>query len=796
MRQNDLRRGLLLAAAIALVACGDEPQPVENARPAELGVLAGSELRFARTLVAPYASTDYGPAAHVGTRSEAFHRGVCMEALVRLADARANGEPVDASHRGVTLLRDHLPGLFAGVGDDVFTKPASGAICLMATRLAGDALTADELAPLYAAFAALARFVVEERNAHWFGVEKWDGTVDPGNSQAEELGFTASFLVAAGKLLPDVQGAFGAAERDACLAEAQRMVALSHTACNVETPTAETPACPFATCDASDPECVDGRRWLVANHGMTPHPIYTASLLTSYAEMAMIHRQLGEEVPSWLPGPETIDPLIGAVAARLREDPDPVHGHRAFSVLGDFDRVDAGGAHLPDEYPNLAYTLRNQLPPTTRLDAFSTAYDNALGMTRGYIVRGEGIWHYRCDAGGCAPTYAQPLATLWSKATWTQSPPFAVELPPDDVQSLSQFYRRVDGAERLGTLVKSGERLWYYECHQLDGKTEVVCDPCYTRTAAEEISAVTCPANATCTPPPADADLSVTYDNHLDRLRVYLTSGDRIWHYRCESQVACQATACEWVYTAMPLADLWESVEDAPARFTDAAGAYQELPRQDIDALTQSYRQNTGDDTDVLATYVVRGNRIWHYTCSYENDAPRCRAQYTKTLAQTWAGITAGDTFEAWPVTLGAPWPADAVARVDRGVVDWGFDGTVQNSAWAAGLALGSGAIEARYAALHTEQEARFGECSTETCQRPWLPPSFADDTRGLEWSFSPLPALAEADVIAALTDRWGQRPDQDVKLNTHWFFNMLAGYNHAVAWMLLTPEAKLFVQE
>ena len=253
--------------------------------------------------------------------------------------------------------------------------------------------------------------------------------------------------------------------------------------------------------------------------------------------------------------------------------------------------------------------------------------------------------------------------------------------------------------------------------------------------------------------------------------------------------------ACEWVYTGMPLSDLWASVEDAEAHFRDAAGVYQELPPAGIDALTQAYRANSGDAGDVLATYVVSGNRMWHYTCAYDSGGkPRCRAQYTKTLAQTWAAVAAGDTFERWPVPDQA-WLADLEPRIDRGVVDWGFDGAVQNSAWAAAQRLGSpAAIDARYAALQSEQIERFDDCTDTLCNRTWLPPSFDDGSTGLVWSFDALPALAEADVIAPLTDGWGVRPDQDVKVNTHWFFNMLAGYNHAVAWMLLDPQATLFV--
>jgi hypothetical protein len=245
----------------------------------------------------------------------------------------------------------------------------------------------------------------------------------------------------------------------------------------------------------------------------------------------------------------------------------------------------------------------------------------------------------------------------------------------------------------------------------------------------------------------------------------------------------------------MLLSDLWGSVEDAEARFRDAANTYQQLPPDGIDALTQAYRTNSGDAGDVLATYVVSGNRIWHYTCAYEDggDKPRCRAQYTRTLAQTWGAVGAGDTFERWPVPPQQTWLTDLALRIDRGVVDWGFDGTVQNSAWAAAQRLGSpGAIDARYAALQAEQVERFDACTDQLCTRTWLPPSFSDGSAGVVWSFEALPALAEADVISPLTDGWGVRPDQDVKVNTHWFFNMLAGYNHAVAWMLLDPEARL----
>jgi hypothetical protein len=180
------------------------------------------------------------------------------------------------------------------------------------------------------------------------------------------------------------------------------------------------------------------------------------------------------------------------------------------------------------------------------------------------------------------------------------------------------------------------------------------------------------------------------------------------------------------------------------------------------------------DGTGALVTHVFKGDRLWKYVCS----GAGCVGAHTKRLVDQWR-----------PVRNQLAW-ATSVRTKYTGVCDWGFDAAVQNSAYAFNaLRETTGSYhKSRYAKLHAKRRLT---------ERPYFPPV----QRGARWRFTE--DLTAADTMATgagcVADNWqhldtnGQPTPfagmytRSMQTRAHWWHNMLAAYNAAIAFLLLT---------
>jgi hypothetical protein len=736
----------------------DTPRPpmdtvttIDTPRPTEPRVeLAANELRFIHAIYPPYlhaaARYDAARARAATDQNELnnYSRAMCSLALMSLIDRRATGAVVAQSDGEVTWLIAAAND-FAAATDIApsnpfwWIEPTAGFDCLVASSLVRDVLPAAAHNTLVRSAASLAQGMMRDPR---FTVANYEflQTENRGNSQAEEVGVAASYLTAAYYLLPDaLAGVYTATDRAAWLTRAASLATYGAR----DTGTSS----PFQT----------GQR-MVANHQMSPHPVYTQSLLTSYGEIAMVARQMTPGMPVipplelGLPDARWTDAVTAAVTAQLTPE---------FAVTGSFDLVDRRGMTASTlRYDDLRATVANfppgwrRLIPTQAVGAISTTYDTLSGTTRSYQYRDARVWNYTCTAGRCDAGYNRTMAEQWSSVTG-QATFGTTPLPTDTVDAVAQYF---ETAERLRTFLYRGDRLWNYDCTRT-ATGPFACAAQYTRTLAAQLATVGGQSAWSVPAPTADLDAASQYrDATTGGVRAYFFRANRVWHFRCEP--TCSAT-----YTRT-LAELWAGVGGTTAYGTTP------LPTDRIDAMTQFY-----DATNSLVTYVYRDDRVWKYTCI----ATGCTANFTNTLDGAWSSVA---NQQRW---------ATSIFSTRTGMIDWGFDASIQNSAYAWAAARSATNV-ANYRMLQAAQ-LRQGRAT-----HPYLPPRNVMGT----WSWGDFDQTFPGRMLTSLTDGWRvpgidgvpsaslDAPTREEQVNSHWWINALDGYNHAVAFLLLTDRPLL----
>jgi hypothetical protein len=767
---------------------------------------AAAELARASAGQAAYATaaTDWTHAFADLPNNTVVHRMSCSLALARALQLRADNEPMARTDPAFQRLRASAltsPGDVWSVQGEDWIKAVPAAQCLLAATVVdgilpvAERLTTAERDVLYGGAVALTSALWKAQELQLEHFEDIQRT-NPGNSQGEEMAWTASFMIHVEQLVPDAYFEHPEGSRQGLRDEAQRLV------------------------DALLEQCDDADAWvrpfmpgadLVNNHQMQPHPVYTQSVLTSLGEIAALYHQLDTDLKRRIafPSIDRVREVAAAIDASLDE---------RFRLLGAYEFIDGDGkpvAHpdptWPYDYADTTYVVRDHLLPTRDLDSFNQAFDASTNTLVSHLARGSRLWRYDCDAGATPPTCRATLAT--SLEQWAAGLDFVRPFPTDGIDAIGQFFAP-DGA--LETFVLRDDEIWRTrEGAGGSGRVAVrsarVCEYMAEHVAGHDVYGAGCQAwmdggcsggaPAGCMPTHGIDSLSFVWDERLDRMRTYVVADGRIWQYRCDAAGAgCTAvvssasgTLCEqWTYVSAhdryrggQACEAWLAERRERGDCADAGPAPEGcLPTSDLDAVSQTWDANPADPK--LRTYVLAGDTIWAYFCRYAADGSiACEAQYDNDLARQWRAIE-----PTAAATAGQP------AFVDyRGVVDWGFDAAMQNSAYAF-LARQYGdeepAFLARYEDLLDEQETRGLHV------HPYFPPSYDRDvgTWSFDRPFEGFARMRDATSLAyTLTDGWRWReedawrpatwPSLDDRLHSHAFFNTLATYNHAIAYLL-----------
>jgi hypothetical protein len=769
---------------------------------------ASAELARVRATQAAYATaaTDWTHALqHPG--SIGLHRMNCSLALARALDLQAAGEKMLRTDPAFERLRTSA----LVEGDDVWSvqgedwiKAVPAAQCLLAATVVdgvlSEPLTQAERDAVYGGAHELTSTMWERKEMmleHFEAIQR----TNRGNSQGEEMGWTASFMIHVEQLVPDEYFDHPDGSREGLRKEAGRLVAALLEQCG-DAANCGRPFLPGAD--------------LVNNHQMQPHPVYTQSVLTSLGEIAALYHQLGTKADRRIafPAIERAREVADAIDASLDE---------RFRLVGTYEFIDGDGNRVEhpdptwsDDYADTTYVVRDLVLPTRDVDSLNQAFDARTNTLVTHVARGSGLWRYDCDAVVSPPKCRATLAT--QLADWASGLGFSMPFPTDSVDAIGQFFAP-DGT--LETFVLRGDGLWHTrENADATGRAAIesatICEYMTEHVTGHDVYGAGCQAwmDGGCSgaaPPGCMAtagidSLSFVWDERLDRMRTYVVADGRIWQYRCdENGAGCSAVAssssgtlCEqWTYVDAhdrygggETCAAWIAEREAKGDCVDAGPAPEGcLPTMDIDAVSQTWDANPADPK--LRTYVLAGDTIWAYFCRYADDgAITCEAQYDNDLARQWRAIepTAGSI------------AGQSVIEEYDGVVDWGFDAAMQNSAYAfLAHAYGDEEFVTRYESLLAEQERRGMH------EHPYFPPHY--DRDAATWSFDePFEGFARmrdtSSMAFTLTEGWRGRnedawapaswPSLDDQLHSHAFFNTLAMYNHAIAYLLFASPGLL----
>ena len=103
----------------------------------------------------------------------------------------------------------------------------------------------------------------------------------------------------------------------------------------------------------------------------------------------------------------------------------------------------------------------------------------------------------------------------------------------------------------------------------------------------------------------------------------YIQAGDKIWHYTCQTNESPPYCRAEYQDT---LSHFWSSI-NLTLGLNNNWNTYPP-PIDKVDAMSQWYLPQKPD----LKSYIISGNRIWHYICS----SGTCYAVYTKTFTENF----------------------------------------------------------------------------------------------------------------------------------------------------------------
>ena len=677
------------------------------------------------------------------------YRALCTQATMT---ALAEGINLQATNKYVQYFSNtYSSSDFTSITSqiDQHTQGAPVFDCLLAVNLLRNVLPAEKTNQILADIKTNINAILRYINANG-GIpnyyEKISG-LNYGDSQAEESLITASMLHLAAQLLPTTgPGSITEDERSDYLNKSFILAKWGYSKCGKA-----------GNCS------IKSDTGLVVNHMMDPGIAYTLSLLAGYSEIAMATTQLGKPLSATL-FDQTLANSLNDIATNLKKYLKP-----NFSFTGNFNLVTNSGNPVDSStYDVLKYTIDSNamLPVSTSIphkdiDAMSQLVTADKKALYSYTYKGNSVWHFRCDlagTGGCSAIYQDTLENNLrvinrkpkNEDGWNKFP------LPTKLDAFTQYY--MPGTSTLKRYVYSGDKVWHYICPNYP--TQINCDAQYVMPIKDMLVGLKW---NNVDPPLADFDAVSQYmDLKSPRtLKTFIYKGDRVWPYTC-TNMGTKNTKCK---------------ADPVKRNIDAL-AWLGLPiNENFDAVWNYY----SPDGKFLKYYVVRGDQLWTLFCT--GTAGPC----------TSSSMMLVDMFNS--IKSQYKWSKLATPGIEQliGVSDWGMDATVQNSSFS------SLYIAYPLANLDLYLKLQDAELKRGRATQAYFPTNY----EGGAWNYAPF--LGTKNVIsgAYLTDGWkvidsDGRPlywpaaTQDERVNAHWWFNILAAKNHAIAYLLLTNQKLL----
>jgi hypothetical protein len=737
---------------------------------------AENELSFISALESKYPRTNGYYVIHpegddIGWISN-YYRALCSQMITYSLDKRGHDLSIDRNDPLFQTFFQYASADFQKlVQDTSHVAPAPLTACMIAMNLAQDELDADYHSEIQNLLSITTSFIKSRFDWNGSDDSKYYYTVpffkalqvkDAGNTQAEEVGIAFSLYAYAAKLIPaSITG--GLEINQQWLKRAQELVDYSYTQCAME--------CPFSPNRLAP--------WLAANHNMDPSPVYTQSLLTSYGELAALYNQVESE--SSFPEnfyadtgvPESTEKLKGAVgniaSALSTYTTKNDQNKSTFHFTGLYNRIRADGfVFATENYDLMRYTLRpdtnpliNSSIPVLKVDSVNEFIMPGTSIFKKYVINGDMIWHYLCDDSYCQAMNQQKYVDIWpqldNRSAWLVPP------PASHIDSLTQYF--LPNGQTLNSFIYSGDHVWKYSCTIINGVNSG-CRAEYDKSLADTWVGITNKDGAgwTTNPPPTDKVDSINQWLMPDNitLKVYVFRDDRAWHFTCTFNGSL-AAGCQALNTKT-LLEYWQGVPD----FTE----WDLTPPSDrIDSFSQSFNA----DKTVLTSKIFSGNHVWEYVCTFNgNSNTGCHTSGDKLLGQYWVDQKIYYQ-NRWPYPLQSE-------NQYTGTADWGFDGAIQNSAYAALAVISPDSLSDRYTQLHEELMRRGLN------NHPYFPAYLLNG----QWTQDKYSGPPFYSYFNALTDGYGVPLSLEKRIAAHHWANYLGGYNTSFAYLAMTDKLLL----
>jgi len=172
--------------------------------------------------------------------------------------------------------------------------------------------------------------------------------------------------------------------------------------------------------------------------------------------------------------------------------------------------------------------------PTSDLDDVNAYYipnkdehyrDN-LHYIKGYIFKGNRVWHHKCfkgagDASTCQFMWTKTLSELWGY--------LGGGYPTDSINAFTSFY--IPELDLLKSYVFKGDKVWHYKCNRT-GSDSWSCSHAYYDLIKNMFAKIANSQNANY--PTSDIDsVDSYYLPNEKKLKVYVFKGSNVWHYYC-----------------------------------------------------------------------------------------------------------------------------------------------------------------------------------------------------------------------------------------------------------------------
>jgi len=442
---------ILSAGLVASVDLVQKRQTLKN-RAANDSSLTDNEMKIIRAIVKTYLSpnpsfdemANYTYHAYPN-ETDGITRTLCNLSMASFLDKKSQNIPISSTDRDFQLLLKAIENI-SEVESWIVAVPYYQ--CLWSANLAKETFsTSPELRAKLDVFlrkaVAMASLISEKYTVSKFKeLQSWN----VGNSQAEEAGWTAAFLASVSSMMSDAH--ISSTTKEKYKNQADDLLEYMYSCCgkDKDDDTGKY-TCPYRTTD-------DGKdKYLLANHLIDPHPVYTQSALTVSAELKTLNNQTNAGLNN-LPDSTYIENAASALKKYVKSN---------FTLTGEYRELESHWKLIVKDtksFDNAIYTIFDSIVPSPNsIDTSSIQFKNNQEVH--YILKGDRIWKYTCHNGTCTANFTNTLDQLWSglknHQAYGNHP-----LPTSDIDVLSQFYNP-DGS--LSSYVLKGDRVWKYTCH-------------------------------------------------------------------------------------------------------------------------------------------------------------------------------------------------------------------------------------------------------------------------------------------------------------------------------------------